>query len=121
MLRNYERLQAVRDECDGPTTDIDLVMATSDVAAFRRLLANLADHHGWDALTECDHWTQSTCHRHHIEVFRFYGTSPCRFLQIDVFHAYVACGLPLFDEEAMLSGRERSQSGSEIIYLRLPL
>jgi hypothetical protein len=111
VLRNYERLPVVRDASAGHATDIDLVVASADVPALRRLLADLADQCGWDALTECDHWRQSTRRPHHIEVFRFYGRAPRRFLQVDVFHAYVAWGLPLFDEAAMLAGRMRSPDG----------
>jgi hypothetical protein len=112
VLRNYEQLPDLRDGgADLPATDIDFVMDSGDIPAFRQILTTLAETHGWDALTECDHWTQSSVRRHHIEVFRLYRISPPRFLQLDIFHAYLVWGLPLFDEAQMLQGRLWREDG----------
>src|ERR1700676_3731566 len=93
VMRNYEHLPNIRDERLKRTTDIDLVIHSEDLARWRQLGTGLAEDHGWDALVECDHWTQSDVRDHHIEAFRFYRFSPAEFLQVDVFHAYIAMGL----------------------------
>src|SRR5947209_12278830 len=113
LLRNYEQL------CDTPAgpsepaagaasdqaTDIDLVIATEDIPKWRTLAVSLARDCHWDALTECGHFTQSRRHEHHIEIFRFYEFSEGRFLQVDLFHAYLVWGVPLMTERDMLEGR----------------
>lgn len=110
VMRNYEHLPNIRDERLNRTTDIDLVIHSDDLPRWRQLVKGLAEHHGWDALAECGHWTQSSVRDHHIEAYRFYRCSPPEFLQVDVFHAYIAMGLPLMDEAEMLDGRVHDEA-----------
>ena len=104
VLRNYERLPDL-DVGDGQLTDLDLVVHGDDLPRLRSILAGVARQCGWDALTECDHYSQSPVVHHRIEVFRFYRAEPREFLQIDVFHALVVLGLPLLNESELLEGR----------------
>ncbi len=106
MLRNYECLPELRRDthADQPT-DIDLVVDSRDMRIWREAVTEVAEQGGWDTLVECDHWTQSQVRHHHIEAFHFYRLSPPQFLQIDLFHSYLVCGLPLVDEREMLEGR----------------
>lgn len=105
VLRNYELLPALAADASSPHTDIDLVIDSRDLPLARAAMAEIAEEEGWDALTECDHWAQSSSRHHNIEVFRFIRTRPLQFLQVDVFHGYVLRGLPLYDEAQMLDGR----------------
>ena len=104
VLRNYERLPD-REVGDGQLTDLDLVVHNDDLPRFRAILIDVARECGWEALTECDHYSQSPVAHHRIQVFRFYRAEPFDFLQIDVFHAFVVLGLPLLDEAQLLEGR----------------
>ncbi|MGI8744314.1 MAG: hypothetical protein ACR2NN_17415 [Bryobacteraceae bacterium] len=104
VLRNYEQLCDSTGE-DSQATDIDLVIATEDIPKWRAIAVSLAKDAGWDALTECDHFTKSSRHEHDIEIFRYYRYSDRCFLQVDLFHAYLLWGLPFMTEEEMLQGR----------------
>jgi hypothetical protein len=105
ILRNYEQLCDAPAPQHGQATDIDLVIATEDVPRWRSIAISLADDLGWDALTECDHFTQSRKHEHHIEIFRYYRYPDQCFLQVDVFHSYLIWGLPFANEQELLEGR----------------
>jgi hypothetical protein len=87
--------------------DVDLVMETSALPDLRRLAASVAERHGWDALTECDHWSQSRYRHHNIETLLFYHLEDNACLQVDVFHGFLVWGLPFLDEEELLARRER--------------
>jgi hypothetical protein len=101
ILRNYEQFPHLGH-------DLDLVMDSRDIGRFRDIAIALAEKRGWDALTECDHWSQSGVRNHNIEVFRFYCTRPLCFLQVDLFHGFNVWGLPLLNERQMLQGRRHS-------------
>jgi hypothetical protein len=106
VLRNYEIFPSLRRANDSsPHTDIDLVVDSRDLAEFRTLMAAIAADHGWDALMECDHWTQSRIRHHNIEAFRLHRARPLEYLQVDVFHGLLLWGLPVYDERQMLEGR----------------
>ena len=105
ILRNYERLPEIHDERLKHTTDLDLVIHSDDLPLWRRMVADIARQFRWDLLVECDHWLQSPIRHHNIEVFRFYRYAPAEFFQVDVFHAFIALGLPLMDEGEILAGR----------------
>ena len=106
VLRNYECFPALRlPDRSSPHTDIDLVVDSRDLEAFRGLLTGIAEQDGWDSLIECDHWSQSKVRHHNIEVFRFSRSGPLEFLQVDVFHGVLVWGLPAADERRMLEGR----------------
>lgn len=105
ILRNYEQLCDAFASQAGQATDIDLVVATEEISKLRRVLISLAQEFGWDALTECEHFTQSRHRAHHIEIFRFYRHSDASFLQIDLFHAYLIWGLPFMLERELLTDR----------------
>lgn len=106
VLRNYEMFPSLRRANDpSPHTDIDLVVDSRDLADFRTVMAAIAEDHGWDALTECDHWTQSRIRHHNIEAFRLHRARPLEYLQVDVFHGLLLWGLPVYDERRMLEGR----------------
>ena len=106
VMRNYEVFPSLK-RAGEPTahTDIDLVVDSRDLDELRTIIAGLAQEHGWDSLTECDHWAQSAIRHHNIEVFRLQRTKPLEYLQVDVFHGYLLWGLPLYDEAGMLEGR----------------
>jgi hypothetical protein len=104
VLRNYENLPDLKVSETGSNTDIDLVVASRDLARFREILTSIAKNLNWDALSECDHFTQSPSRHHNIEIFRFYRVEPLEFLQVDVFHGYLNWGLPLMDEADLLEG-----------------
>jgi hypothetical protein len=104
VLRNYERLPDLQTD-RGVNTDLDLVIANEQLPKFRQLAAELAQHMGWDYVTECDHFTQSPMPEHHIEVFRFYRFHPLEFIEVDLFHSYNVMGLPLMSEQQLLEGR----------------
>lgn len=106
VLRNYEHFPALQYSGDSsPHTDIDLVVDSRDLQQFRAVLAGIAGEDGWDILTECDHWAQSSVRCHNIEVFRFCRTQPLEYLQVDVFHGVLVWGMPLAEERQMLEGR----------------
>lgn len=106
VMRNYELFPTLkRDGESSAHTDIDLVVDSRDLDGMRAVLAGIAEEHGWDSLTECDHWAQSAIRHHNIEVFRFQRTRPLEYLQVDVFHGYLLLALPLYDEAGMLEGR----------------
>jgi len=106
VLRNYEMFPSLlRANDPSPHTDIDLVVDSRDLAEFRAVMAAIAEDHGWDALIECDHWTQSRIRHHHIQAFRLHRTQPLEYLQVDVFHGLLLWGLPVYDERRMLEGR----------------
>jgi hypothetical protein len=109
LLRNYEQLcdhpHRQAGQAAGQATDIDLVVASEDISRLRNIAISLAEEFGWDALTECEHFTQSRQRAHHIEIFRFYRHSDASFLQIDLFHAYLIWGLPFMSEREMLADR----------------
>jgi hypothetical protein len=105
-LRNYEIFPSLRRANDSsPHTDIDLVVDSRDLAEFRAVMAAIAEDHGWDALMECDHWTQSGIRHHNIEAFRLHRARPLEYLQVDVFHGLLLWALPVYDERRMLEGR----------------
>ncbi len=109
ILRNYEQLCDGTPEGDrqppGQATDIDLVIATEDIPRWRKIAVSLAEDFGWDALTECDHFTQSQKHEHDIEIFRYYRYADQCFLQVDLFHSFLIWGLPFLTERDLLEGR----------------
>ena len=113
ILRNYEQLCDGAPEGDrqpqGQATDIDLVIATEDIPRWRKIAVSLANDFGWDALTECDHFTQSRKHAHDIEIFRYYRHADQCFLQVDLFHSYLIWGLPFLNEGDLLEGRVADQ------------
>jgi hypothetical protein len=105
VIRNYENLPDL-SVAEQKNTDLDLVVRSADVPRVREVLLEVAQRQGWDALTECDHYMQSTVQHHRIEVFRFYRLEPLEFLQVDIFHAYLLWGLPVLREAGMLEGRQ---------------
>jgi hypothetical protein len=105
VLRNYEHLPELRRGDLGRNTDIDLVVDSVHMARFRELLISLATRFDWDLLTECEHFQRSRARHHNIEIFQFYRLEPIEYLQVDVFHGYLAWGLPLMDEREMLCER----------------
>jgi hypothetical protein len=105
VLRNYELLPELRGGHLERNTDIDLVIDSRDLPRFRKLVTSLAAEFDWDVLTECRHFQRSRARHHNIEIFQFYRLGPLDYLQIDVFHGYLAWGLPLMDEQEMLHGR----------------
>jgi hypothetical protein len=106
VMRNYELFPTLKRAGESSThTDLDLVVDSRDLDELRTVLAGIAQKHGWDSLTECDHWAQSAIRHHNIEVFRFQSTQPLEYLQLDVFHGYLLWSLPLYDEAAMLVAR----------------
>ncbi len=113
ILRNYEQLfdgpSQNPGQAHGQATDIDLVIATGDIPRWRKIAVSLAEDFGWDALTECDHFTQSHKHEHHIEIFRYYSHGDQCFLQVDLFHSYLIWGLPFLTEDELLTGRVSDQ------------
>lgn len=105
VIRNYENLPDL-NVAEVKNTDLDLVVGHADVPRVREALLAVAQRQGWHALTECDHYRQSSVEHHRIEVFRFYRLEPLEFLQVDVFHAYLLWGLPVLKEAEMLEGRQ---------------
>lgn len=104
ILRNYEQLPSL-DLGGRRLTDLDLAVCHDELDRFRSILVRVAEDHGWDALTECDHYAQSPAVHHRHEVFRFYRVEPLEYLQVEAFHADIVCGLPLLDESQMLEDR----------------
>jgi hypothetical protein len=104
VLRNYERYPHFDH-------DLDLVMHGEDVDAFRAAAVAAAAATGWDALTECDHWAQSSFRNHNIQVFRFYRFDPPEGFQVDLFHGFNLWRMPLGDEGGLLAGRAYDQAG----------
>jgi len=104
ILRNYEQLPSL-DLGGRRLTDLDLAVCHDELDRFRSILVRVAKEHGWDALTECGHYAQSPLVQHRHEVFRFYRVEPLEFLQVEAFHAYIVCALPLLDESQMLEDR----------------
>jgi hypothetical protein len=104
LLRNYEQYPSFGH-------DIDLVLRWNDLPKWKAVAKSCAEDFGWSALTECDHWAQSSCRDHTIQILRFYATSSLHYLQIDAFHAMLVNGLPLFDENTLLSGRTWDDRG----------
>jgi len=112
VLRNHEILPSLEHrDGSGEITDIDLVMDSRALPLWREIVKSVSNYFEWDVVTECDHWTQSACRAHHIEVFRFYRFSPLQFVQIDIFHAYVAWGVPILDEQELLDQRRSNERG----------
>jgi hypothetical protein len=112
VLRNYENLPRLEHgDGSGDLTDIDLVVSSEDLPQWREVTKAAAERLGWEVVTECDHWTQSAARSHHIEVFRFYSLSPLRFIQIDIFHAFVVLGVPLMNERDLLEGGHSNEMG----------
>jgi hypothetical protein len=105
LLRNYEQLFDHPESQAGQATDVDLVIASEDISRWRHIAISIAEEFGWDALTECEHFTQSRERAHHIEIFRFYRHADGSFLQVDLFHAYLIWGLPCMSEREMLEDR----------------
>ena len=105
ILRNYEQLCDAGQAHGAQATDIDLVIATEDIPRWRTIAVSLAEDFGWDALTECDHFTQSRKHEHDIQIFRYYRHADQCFLQVDLFHSYLIWGLPFLTEQELLAGR----------------
>jgi hypothetical protein len=103
VLRNY-------DQYPDFGHDIDLVLHQEDLPAFRALITRLATEGNWYQLTECPHWAKSASPHHRIEVFRCYITES-EYLQIDLFHAFLLWGLPLFNELDLLSDRMKDERG----------
>ncbi len=104
LLRNYEQYPKF-------SHDIDLVVRWSHLQPWREIARGCAADFEWDALTECDHWAQSSSPGHAIQILRFYRKSPLHYLQIDAFHAQLVNSLPLLDEEALLRGRIWDERG----------
>ena len=106
VLRNYERFPHLcSDVTDHALTDVDLVMDSDDVPAWRNLALSLAEDCGWDVLTECSHFCVSRIPEHRIDIFRFYRLSPPACLQVDVFHGFLLWGVPFIGEEELLESR----------------
>lgn len=106
VLRNYEAFPSLSRAGDSSRhTDIDLAVHSDDLPEFRRIMTGIAAADGWDALTECDHWSRSPVRHHNIEVFRFCHLQPLEYLQVDVFHGFLIWGFPLLDEKDLLDGR----------------
>jgi len=87
--------------------DVDIVMETRALPDLRRLAASVAERRGWDALTECVHYSQSRYRHHNIETLLFYHLEDNACLQVDVFHGFLVWGLPFLDEDGLLARRER--------------
>jgi hypothetical protein len=109
VLRNYEQYPRFGH-------DIDLVVRWSHLPRWRQIAKACASDHAWGALTECDHWAQSSCREHTIQILRFYRQSSrdysqIDYLQIDAFHAHLVNSLPLFDEDALLGERILDERG----------
>jgi len=104
VLRNYEQYPNFGH-------DIDLVVRWSHLPRWREIAKACASDHAWNALTECNHWAQSSCPGHTIQILRFYRQAPLEYLQIDAFHAYLVNSLPLLDEDVLLDQRIWDERG----------
>ena len=112
VLRNHEGLPSLRhSDGSGDITDIDLVIDTRHLLQWRSILKRASEMYDWDVVTECFHWTQSSCPAHHIQVFRFYRLDPLQFIQIDIFHSYLVLGLPIINEQDLLKTPNRNRHG----------
>jgi hypothetical protein len=98
VLRNYEQYPDFGH-------DIDLVVRWSDLPRWKQLAMACAVDHGWAVLAECGHWARSSSRIHNIQILRFYSQHPPQYLQVDAFHSFLVLGLPLFDEDTLLSER----------------
>jgi hypothetical protein len=107
LLRNAEHLFDLRKENSDSISDIDLVVDSRDLNLLRHVMTNVAVENGWDAAIECNHWARSSVRDHNIEVFRLYAKEPLVCFQVDVFHSFLAHGVPLLDERQLLDGRVR--------------
>ena len=112
ILRNHETLPSLNhQDSPGDVTDIDLVIDSEDLPRWREIAKRAAAKFQWEFLTECDHWCQSACRSHHIEVFRFYRLAPLAFIQVDVFHAQIIWGVPVLNEGDLLANRRANARG----------
>jgi hypothetical protein len=107
VLRNYEYLFSLRKPDSASISDIDLVVDSQDLDLLRKIIARTAARTGWDSTVECGHWARSPVRDHNVEVFRLYVKDSLVCLQVDVFHAFHVHGVPLFDEQQLLGGRQR--------------
>jgi hypothetical protein len=82
--------------------DIDLVLDSRQMPAWRALVASVAEQQGWDAVSQCRHWATSSYRHHNIESFLFYTDAGRACLQIDIFHGFLVLGLPLLDAHGLL-------------------
>ena len=104
LLRNYETYPDF-------SHDVDLVVRWSDLSRWRAITQACAADHGWDVLTECDHWARSSSREHTIQARRFYTIDRPQYLHIDAFHSFVVLGLPLVAEDVLLRDRVWDERG----------
>jgi hypothetical protein len=104
LLRNYESYPDFGH-------DIDLVVQHREAARFKEVLAEIAREQQWDLLSECSHWHHSSELSHTIEVFRLYSLEKFEYIQIDLFHGMILCGLPFLTEGELLSERIKDNRG----------
>lgn len=98
LLRNYELYPMFGH-------DIDLIVSWRDLPQCMAAAKSCAADHGWDAVTECDHWARSSSREHRFQKLRFYSLNPLKYLQIDIFHSLPVLGLTLVDEDVLIKER----------------
>lgn len=104
LLRNYEQYPKFGH-------DVDLIVRWDHLPRWKAIAKSCADDFGWSALTDCDHWAQSSSREHCIQALRFYTLDSEQYLEFDAFHSLLVLGLPFVGEDSVLRGRVWDERG----------
>jgi hypothetical protein len=103
IARNYEAFPDF-------THDVDLFAGPDHSEQFRGLIRAAVAEFSWDIATECKHWSRSPVDAHHVECFHLYKIETLEHLRFDLFHAFLAWGLPFMLAKDLISSRVRHAS-----------